>query len=227
MGTKMTDDDNQILQEAEPSSSRLILTLSLAGFLSGVVLVAAYLFANPIIEKNKSEALQRAIFKVLPGTQSTKTLALKNGMLVETIESSDESEKIYLGLDSLGEMVGFAIPGAEPGFQDVIGALFGYKSAEREIIGLEILECKETPGLGDKIFKDRDFSECFKSLYVEPEIEFVKKGSATKKNEVDGITGATISSKAVVRLLNNSIVQWKVPIDTYLKGVEDRNKSEQ
>ena len=86
----------------------------------------------------------------------------------ETI--SEKSGIINLSLDGtilLSAMIGFAIPGSEPGFQDIIGALYGYEANGQTIIGFEVLESKETPGLGDKIFKDPDFQTNFTALKVE------------------------------------------------------------
>ena len=73
---------------------------------------------------------------------------------------------------------------------------------------MEVLESRETPGLGDKIYKDMDFVGEFKSLAVEPEIVAVKKGTKTSPNQVDAITGATISSKAIVRIINEAHSAW-------------------
>ena len=77
----------------EPSSFKLIITLGIAGFLSGLVLVGVYLFTKPIIEQNKAEALQRAIFKVLPGTSSFETLSLVGDKL--TTEDGDEDAERF------------------------------------------------------------------------------------------------------------------------------------
>jgi electron transport complex protein RnfG len=43
---------------------------------------------------------------------------------------------------------------------------------------------------------------------VDPEIVAVKKGTKTQPNQVDAITGATISSKAVVRIINEANQRW-------------------
>ena len=48
----------------------------------------------------------------------------------------------------------------------------------------------------------------FSALSVEPEIFAVKKGTKSQPNEIDAITGATISSKAVVRIINETHAQW-------------------
>ena len=83
-----------------------------------------------------------------------------------------------------------------------------------------MLESKETPGLGDKIEKDPDFTANFERLdvtltedlstLVHP-IEAGKHGRKTDPWQVDGITGATISSFAIGNILNQSASQW-VPL---------------
>jgi len=202
---------------SEPSSFKLIASLGIAGFISGLILVTTFIYTKPIIEQNKAETLQAAIFKVLPGTSTFETLVFNDGKLTKVSDATEKDDRIYLGLSENGEMTGFAIPGAEPGFQDIIGVIYGYRAADKTIIGFEVLESKETPGLGDKIFKDQDFQTNFTSLSIEPEISIVKKGEKENPNEVAAITGATISSKAIVRLLNNSVDKWKLPIASYLQ----------
>ena len=212
-------------QPAEASSFRLIATLGLAGLFSGLILVVVYLLTLPIIEANKAEALQKAIFKVLPYCQSFKTLQLRDGKLVlksdessEVDKSNEETKNIFIGYDQSGQLIGFAIPASEPGFQDLISALFGYNATEETIIGFEVLESKETPGLGDKIMKDVNFRENFIALKVNPELVAVKPGKKQNMNEIELITGATISSKAVVRLLQKGIEEWRVAIEDFIKS---------
>jgi electron transport complex protein RnfG len=73
---------------------------------------------------------------------------------------------------------------------------------------MEVLESRETPGLGDKIYKDAVFVGGFSALSIEPEIVAVKKGTKSRPNAIDAITGATISSKAVVRIINETHTEW-------------------
>ncbi len=220
----MTDTMQNIPQEKEPSSFRLISALGIAGFLSGVVLVSVYLFTKPIIAKNKADALKAAVFEVLPGTASYKAFVLDGDQLKEVDANAEsDEERIYLGLAENGSSTGFAIPGGEPGYQDIISALAGYNPGDDLIIGFKVLDSKETPGLGDKIFKDADFQLNFTQLAVEPEIEAVKKGEKTAPNQVEAITGATISSKAIVRLLNNSMGKWREPINRYMNENANAN----
>jgi len=194
----------------QPTALRLIVAMGLAGFLSGMALVGAYLAATPQIQRNQAEDLRRAVFKVLPEVQSFEAFTLENGVLRPGQDSPGESqgEAVYQGRDANGDAVGFAIPASGPGFQDRIHLLFGFDPEQKLIVGMEVLQSRETPGLGDKIIFDGHFKSNFLALRIEPELVAVKKGSKTKANEVDCISGATISSKAVVQILNQSVRKW-------------------
>lgn len=187
-------------------SLRLVISLAVAGLCSGFILVGVYQGTLPTIQRNRAEALQKAIFKVVPGTVSTGALRVENGELVpfEGNIGATEERLVYTGLAEDGSLVGFAIPGDGPGFMDTISLLYGFDPGERVITGMEVLESKETPGLGDKIIKDDAFLANFAALAVEGGIKGVKKGKKAHPNEVDCITGATISSKAVISILNDS-----------------------
>lgn len=211
-------------QESKPSSLKLVLALGIAGLLSGIILVGTFIYTDPIIKANKEAAMKEAIFKVLPACTDYTPLILENGKLKEKkIDSNAKKEDdkdellVYAGYNENKDLIGFAIPGSEPGFQDIIGAIFGYDGTEKVIIGFEVLESKETPGLGDKIFKNAEFQTNFTKLAVQPEIKPVKIGQKQNPNEVETITGATISSKAVVRLLNNTMAIWQTAIDEYIQ----------
>ncbi|MDM8563639.1 FMN-binding protein [Candidatus Marithioploca araucensis] len=128
-------------------------------------------------------------------------------MQVTTSKQNDD-DTLYGGYNNQGNLIGYAIPAEGPGFQDTIRILYGYKVEQRQVVGMEVLESRETPGLGDKIYKDADFQENFVALEVEPTIVLVKKGAKSAPNEVDAITGATISSKAIVKIINKANERW-------------------
>lgn len=197
------------LQAPEPSTFRLIGTLGLAGLLSGLVLVGVYEITQPRIRANKARALREAVFEVLPGTRKIQKLAWTDGSF-EPVSASPSSggspSAIFAGYDARNHLVGYAIPGEGAGFQDTIRVIYGYDPERRRIVGFQVLQSRETPGLGDKIYKDPDFQENFRDLAVEPEI--VPAETRTADNEVDTITGATISSVAVVEILNQSNETW-------------------
>jgi electron transport complex protein RnfG len=197
---------------SSPSSLRLVLTLAIAGLVSGVAIIGIYETTLPTITANKARELREAVFKVLPGVSQMQALVHRDGELVVVGVPDKDEPVIYGGYDDQGVFVGYAMQAAGPGFQDTIGILYGYNPAEKIVVGMEVLESRETPGLGDKIYKDAVFVGGFSSLSVEPEIVAVKKGTKSQPNEIDAITGATISSKAVVRIINETHAQWSAQL---------------
>jgi electron transport complex protein RnfG len=192
----------------EPSSVRLAGTLVVAGMLSGLALAGVYQITAPRIEANKARALREGVFKVVPGSSAIQRLVLRDGQLVVVTENAGQGEPaVHAAYDEKGRFLGWAISGEGSGFQDTIGVLYGYDPTRRVVTGMHILESRETPGLGDKIYKDADFVANFDGLAIEPSIEVVK-GGRDAENEVDAITGATISSKAVVKIINNANERW-------------------
>jgi electron transport complex protein RnfG len=199
---------NDSTHNASPSSLRLVLTLAIAGLVSGIAIIGIYESTLSTITANKARELREAVFKVLPGVTKMQALVYRGEKIVVVDEPDKDEPVVYGGYDEQGDFVGYAMPGAGPGFQDTIALLYGYKPGEKLVVGMEILESRETPGLGDKIYKDMDFVNEFSALSVEPEIVTVKKGTGSAANEVDAITGATISAKAVVRIINETHDAW-------------------
>lgn len=202
--------DSKTLRQApvEPSALRLVLTLTIAGLISGLAIVAIFEATLPTITANKARELREAVFKVLPGVSHMQKLVYQDGKLMPTNAQKVDAPTIYGGYDNEGRFIGYAFPGEGPGFQDTIRLLFGYLPENRVIVGMQVLESRETPGLGDKIYKDMAFVANFRKLAVEPEVVTVKKGKKSAPNEVEAITGATISSKAIVRIINNTLAEW-------------------
>jgi Na+-translocating ferredoxin:NAD+ oxidoreductase subunit G len=198
------------LSVKEPTSIRLVASLAVAGFLSGLIIIGIYITTLPTITANKAQELREAVFRVLPGVSQMHKFRYDGEGLVNADKGKDGEKTVYAGYDNKGRFIGYAIASEGPGFQDTVKLLFGYLPDRRKVVGMWILESRETPGLGDKIYKDADFVANFDDLATEPKIVAVKKGQKANPNEIDAITGATISSKAVVRIMNEGIERWKV-----------------
>jgi Na+-translocating ferredoxin:NAD+ oxidoreductase subunit G len=206
------------LPGSEVRSFRLLATLGGAGALAGLLIVLAFEWTLPAIEANRAARLDRAVHEVLQGIERYDTLYLHRGMLVNRLPDGVDGrtlEKVYEGYDEPGQRVGFAIPAGEPGFQDVIGILFGFEAASRTTLGLTILDSRETPGLGDKIEEERWLVQ-FRDARTP--LVHVKPGTARDAGEIDMITGATISARTVVTAINNAVERWTPALDAYLRG---------
>ena len=86
--------------EKDPSSTRLITTLTLAGFLSGLIMVSVYELTLPTITANQARELREAVFKVLPGVERMEAMAWVNDSLQPSEADGDESDRptVYAGL---------------------------------------------------------------------------------------------------------------------------------
>jgi electron transport complex protein RnfG len=205
--------------QEEVSTFRLVATLAVAGALAGLLIVLVNQHTKPIIDKYKAEQLQKAVYEVLPGVERYNTYYLVDNALSFALpEGAKESEykRVYVGYDNSSQIKGVAISRGESGFQDVVQIIFGFDPATGKLSGMKVLDSKETPGLGDKIFKDQTFVDQF---FAGPETPLVGVKAGAGKglpNEIDTITGATISSKVVIDIINHGLEEWRPVID---KGI--------
>ena len=213
----MSDDAKTPGSAPNVSSLRLLGTMAGTGAVAGLLIVLAYTYTTPIILANRASAIERAIHEVLPGIDHYDTLYLHDGTLTSVAPAADskhESEHVYAGIDASGRTVGFAIPAREPGFQDPIEILFGFDPQSQTTLGVTIISSRETPGLGDKI-QDEGWRAQFKGAPTP--VNATKRG-AVPPGDVQMVTGATISSRAVVAAINKSLSHWAPLLQGYHTG---------
>jgi len=203
--------------QAPPPQERVALAMirTLAGvaIVSGLLIVVVFQLTEPTIRANRARALMEAVYQVVPGAETVRTFALGADGVMAPVESEGGGDRYYAGFNKDGALTGVAIAAQGQGFQDLIKVLYGYDPARETIVGMKVLDSKETPGLGDKIGKDPDFLADVSDLDVRlveggegllHPIEVRKGGKRAERWQIDAITGATISSKAVGKLLGES-----------------------
>ena len=198
-------------------SWKLVSMMTAAGAVAGFLIVTAYQATLPRIEHHKGEVMRAAVHEILKAPHSFDTLYLHGGALVKTLPAGTSPkglEKIYLGHDAAGKRVGFALSATENGFQDPVTVMFGYDAAAHEVIAMRVISNRETPGLGDKIEKDSTFVAAFVDAAT-PLKGVTKDRGKGGPNDIVMITGATISSRAVIRIINNAIARWQPLMDAY------------
>jgi electron transport complex protein RnfG len=115
---------------------------------------------------------------------------------------------IFKALDSSGRTVGFAFIAVGSGFADKIKLVIAVDAKCERFLGFKVLASNETPGFGDKIKKGYLGSQ-FKGAPA-GRLELVKTGDEKKiDSEIVAISGATVSSEAVVRTFNTYIGKVK------------------
>lgn len=186
------------------------------GAICALLIVSVYQSTAGRIRENQARFLASAISEVLPQAESTIAVMLTDdGRLEETLETT--SLPVFLGYGQDGELVGAVVTAEGMGYQDNIRVIYAYSFELDAIVGFKVLESKETPGLGDRIEKEPHFLANFAKLdaTLTPDgsallhpIVTVKQGEKVELWQLDGITGATISSEATGKLLNDSLHIW-------------------
>ena len=181
------------------TSFGMLLVLTATAIIIGAVLAFAYQKFYPKIEANRIAEEKRAIFAVLEGAESYEIIEREiDG------KKGKKTFKIFKGLTAGGNLVGYAFIAEGPGFQAKIKMMVGLNFEFKKLLGMKVLDQLETPGLGNKIVEDK-FTDQFKGLAFTPKIEYLKNKKPEKDNQIQAITGATISSKAVVVAINKSL----------------------
>lgn len=188
---------------------RLVATIALGGALAGALVAYIYERTLPAIQRYADARIEGAVREVLAGPARLDTLYLVGEALSRTPPAGvalRETTKAYLGYDGSGSRIGVAVEAGAPGFADEIRLMVGFNPATSALTGYAVLSQKETPGLGDKIEKDTAFLGRFHGK-VAPLSG--TKNSSTDPSQVQTITGATISSRAVIRIINEAVARWQ------------------
>ena len=124
-------------------------------------------------------------------------------------------------LIGISELV--VIEAHERGYAGDISAMYAYSPDKKVIFGFQVVDAKETPGLGSRIGTDEAFGANFKALdATQPArhpITTVKHGKKANAWEIDAISGATISSRAVGRMLQKSVTDMTPIIEKNLDRI--------
>ncbi len=189
------------------------------GAFCALLIVTVFSATATRISENQARFLALAVSEVLPAAQTTVPItATEDGRIMEADEVS--TLPAFLGYDANAELVGAVVTAEGMGYQDNIRVLYAYSFEQDAIVGFMVLDSKETPGLGDKVETEPHFVANFESLdaSVAPDgdvllnpIVTVKQGEKTEPWQIDGITGATITSEAIGTILNGSANAW-VPV---------------
>jgi electron transport complex protein RnfG len=195
---------------APPTSAGfpMVRTLTVVSLLCGLLIVLTDVNTRGRIRHNQEIIMQESVAQLLPGIQKQIIYAIEpSGDLTISSGLQGEGPRLFAGYDAGGRFLGVVIEASERGYADVISAMYAYDPDKKVITGFKVIDMKETPGLGNRIGSDPEFTSNFKELDASEghPITTVKHG--TKKNpwEIDAISGATISSRAVGRMLDASV----------------------
>jgi Na+-transporting NADH:ubiquinone oxidoreductase subunit C len=179
----------------------IVLFLVIVVCISTGMLSAVYVHTDPIVRENERTKVQANVLELfgIPYEETT---------IEEIFELSIDVQ--IMGNDTLYRSregsIAFEISGS--GFWGKISALIALGPDLDTIRGLKVLKNMETPGLGGRIAEDW-FQDQFEGKKLIPELKIIPYRKAEGPNEVDAITGATQTSRAFERIINNSTEDFR------------------
>jgi len=191
-------------------------TLGYAGVLGSVcalLLTAASSFTAPYRDANADAEVKRNILDVLgvrysPDVSSRQLLEVFEAK-VKQEESAELTLYRYIPPEDSDEVKSVAVAFEGPGLWGPIKGFLALEPDMKTIRGLTFYEQEETPGLGGEIASVW-FREQFKGRKITGDagktgIVIKPGGKASAINEVDAITGATMTCDKVEAILNDVI----------------------
>jgi electron transport complex protein RnfG len=201
------------------SQTWLVLLLAIC---FGALLAGMQITLGPTIEANKINETLEKVPEMVFGTAHAQELAdRKQAVDVTPISVGvDKAGKTIrysvFEAKTEGQLAGWVVKTAGQGYADKIEMLIGLDPMIEKITGIFVLDQKETPGLGNKIVTDEWRSQFLAKSTAQPLATVKSKASAG--NEIDAITGATISSKAVTDIVNAAVHNLRNPLIEKAKG---------
>ncbi len=173
---------------------KIVGVLTIVCLVCALFLSLAESMAREKINYNESKAVKKAIFDIVDECKDVKEVSIKG-------------TKIYKLFDGKNSLIGYGFLATGEGYQGKIKIMAVTDKDFNKLLGIEIISSQETPGLGAKI-NEGFFKNQFRSLNIKVPIEYTKS-EVKKDNQIKAITGATISSKSVVNILNKAIDELK------------------
>ncbi len=170
----------------ESSLLQLILSLTIITCIAAIALSIVYLITKEPIENSQQKKKNDAIAQVLPDfkgeTKEQKIL----------IEGDKDSVAVYVAYQD-NTLYGAAVETyTDLAFSGRFSIMVGFDN-EGNIIETQVLQANETPGLGDKIDKEKDD---FPNQFIGKNPTQLAVKLKKDGGEIDAITAATISSHA-------------------------------
>ena len=185
------------------------LALALITVIAGIALGAVYMITKEPIEKQNEKtkiAAYNAVFSDLDTYEEYKDAESLSKVLKENGFNAVDVNEVVYAYNSKGEDLGMIITVTDKeGYGGNIKMTVGI-DVTGTITGLEILEISETAGLGMKA-ADKSFRDQYVGINAD-EVVYTKFGK-TQNNEIDAISSATITTKAVTDGVNGAITIFK------------------
>ena len=180
--------------------------LIVASFCFGLLIAVTSAALSPRIRQNEINKRNRLVSVLLP--EAKDFILLDEPVEIQSLQGKIEKVEIYKAMSGADECVGWSFEAVGSGFADKIKLVIALDKDFEKIAGFDVLTSNETPGFGDQIKYDY-YRDQFKGAPA-GELKLVTIGErSTIDSEIVAISGATISSEAVVEIVSNSVTKVK------------------
>ena len=209
-----TSEKRERFQNSNLLQAWLVLTLAL---IFGISLAGVQAALGPKIEANKIKETMEKVPEVVLGLEAAQKLAASGESLTiqpKVVEVDKKGKKkfytVYEARFQDDSLAGWVAKAGGQGYADKIELLVGIDALAENITGLFILDQKETPGLGNKV-SDSDWRAQFVDKPATSPLVVVKDKSKGPSN-IDAVSGATISSRSVCGIINQTIADIRTSL---------------
>jgi Na+-transporting NADH:ubiquinone oxidoreductase subunit C len=202
--------------------TKMLAFVFIMGFLTSLVFVGMDALTAERIEANKDAAIYSAVLthNEISYNSGNLTDVFNENITIEEVDYQGQTLSFYIN-ESNGNVSFMYGVFSLGGLWGPVRGVITLESDFQTIVNVTVLEEQETPGLGGKV-KNREFLDQFVGLVLLPEldrpVEVNKDAAENKSNEVDEISGATGTSNAFERLLNDS---YQIYRDLWLNRGEE------
>ena len=183
--------------------------LIIASFFFGLLIAVANAAWEGRILQNEEDKFNDLVVEMIPDANTTK-IELDN-VEVDSGKGKKKATSVRRALSADGKCVGWAFVCEGSGFADKIKLVLTVDAEFEKLKGYGVLSSNETPGFGDKI-KEPFYREQFAGAPT-TELVLMKLGNPDEKDsQIVAISGATVSSEAVVAIINTFVGQIKTQV---------------
>ncbi|MCQ4574371.1 MAG: RnfABCDGE type electron transport complex subunit G [Candidatus Brocadiales bacterium] len=199
------------------------LVLGVIAMVTSVGVGATYVLTKDRIARKEADRRMEALLTVMPG--------IAGDPVQLTPPETAPEDRVFKGQDKDGNVVGYAALGRSQGYSSTLKVMVGLTPDKDKILGIKVLYQAETPGLGTRIVEIATtktlwtmifggekaaateeavsltpwFCDQFKGKTLN-QLEVVRQEDPAK---ITAITGATITTRAVVKAVENAIAKVK------------------
>jgi len=180
-----------------------------SSFCFGLLIAMTNAALSDRIEQNKAAKLNDLTRVLVPGAEIFQPV--EADIQVTLPDGTREKAKVFEVLSGAKQRLGWSFNARGTGFAGPIELVIAVDKDFRSIMGFDVLASSETPGFGDQIKSDY-YRKQYAGAPAE-QLALTKTGDpAVADTRIVAITGATVSSQAVVDIVNTFLTQIKSQI---------------